>query len=214
MPTDGSVTRWLRLLQAGDPAAAQHLWERYFGRLVGLARKKLQGAPKRVADEEDVALSAFDTFCRNAERGRFPHLLDRDSLWRLLVVITVRKAAHLRRDQSRKKRGGAAAEAGPPPDAAEGDCLASVLGREPDPAFAAQLAEEYQQLLQCLGDAELRAVAVARMQGDSIEEIAARLDYVPRSIKRKLQLIREIWEKEIGRESDQCPPSRARSAEE
>jgi DNA-directed RNA polymerase specialized sigma24 family protein len=197
MSTDGSVTRWLRLLQAGDPAAAQHLWERYFGRLVGLARKKLQGAPRRVADEEDVALSAFDTFCRNAERGRFPHLLDRDSLWRLLVVITVRKAAHLRRHHGRQKRGGAAV-AGPPPGAEA--CLASVLGREPDPAFAAQLAEEYQRLLHCLGDAELRAVAVARMQGDSIEEIAARLGYVPRSIKRKLQLIREVWEKEIGRE--------------
>jgi hypothetical protein len=67
MSSEGSVTQWLGQLQAGDPAAVQPLWERYFQRLVGLARLKLRGAPRRAADEEDVALSAFDSFCRNAE---------------------------------------------------------------------------------------------------------------------------------------------------
>src|ERR1043165_1882401 len=88
MNGDGSITRWIGQLKAGDPVAAQLLWERYFRRLVGLARKKLDGAPRRMADEEDVALSAFDSFCRGAEHGRFPRLEDRDDLWRLLVVIT------------------------------------------------------------------------------------------------------------------------------
>src|SRR3954465_6949521 len=99
MSPEGSVTRWLAPLQAGDPAAAQQLWERYFRRLVGLARTKLRGAPRRAADEEDVALSAFDSFCRHAEAGRFPRLADRDSLWRLLVTVTARKAAHQARDE-------------------------------------------------------------------------------------------------------------------
>ena len=67
-----SVTQWIDRLKAGDPDAAQELWERYFRRLVGLARKKLRAAPRRAADEEDVALSAFDSFCRGAEQGRFP----------------------------------------------------------------------------------------------------------------------------------------------
>src|SRR6476646_2600314 len=57
-----------------------------------------RGAARRAADEEDVALSAFDAFCRDAERGRFPGLLDRDSLWHLLVTLTARKAAHRLRD--------------------------------------------------------------------------------------------------------------------
>ena len=70
MASDGSVSRWIGPLQAGDPAAVQRLWERYFHRLVGLARAKLQNAPRRAADEEDVALSAFDSFCRNAGDGR------------------------------------------------------------------------------------------------------------------------------------------------
>ena len=92
MSREGSVTCWIQLLSTGDPAAAQRLWERYFRRLVGLARTKLRGAPRRAADEEDVALSAFVSFFRGAARGRFPRLEDREDLWRLLVVITARKA--------------------------------------------------------------------------------------------------------------------------
>ena len=48
---EGSVTCWLQQLQAGDQTAAQELWNRYFARLVGLARSKLRGAPRRAADE-------------------------------------------------------------------------------------------------------------------------------------------------------------------
>ena len=100
MVADGSITRWIDQLQAGDLAAAQPLWERYFHLLVELARRKL-GAKPRGADEEDVALSAFDSFCRGLKRGRFPHLQDRDNLWKLLVVLTGRKACHLMRDEQR-----------------------------------------------------------------------------------------------------------------
>src|SRR5213082_599403 len=106
MPPQGSVTQWLGQAQAGDAAAAQQLWQRYFGRLVGLARVKLRGAPRGMADEEDVALSAFDSFYRGVEQGRFLQLNDRDNLWSLLVVITARKAGKLKRDASRQKRGG------------------------------------------------------------------------------------------------------------
>jgi DNA-directed RNA polymerase specialized sigma24 family protein len=199
MPSDGSVTRWLGQLQAGDPAVTQQLWERYFPRLVGLARKKLQGAARAAADEEDVALSAFDSFCQGAGRGQFPQLADRDSLWRLLMVITARKAAHLVRDQGRHKRGGGVRPVPEAPgDEEEESVLGQVLSREPDPAFAAQVAEEYQRLLTRLGDAELESVALWRMEGYTVEEIAGRLGCVARSVKRKLQLIRSIWEKEAG----------------
>src|SRR5206468_6738159 len=101
MAAGESVSQWLCLLRDGDSAAAQRLWELYFHRLVGLARVKLQGRPRRAADEEDVALSAFASFCRNAEAGRFPQLADRDDLWRLLVTLTERKAFNLVRDERR-----------------------------------------------------------------------------------------------------------------
>jgi DNA-directed RNA polymerase specialized sigma24 family protein len=200
MPSNGSVTKWLGRLQAGDPAAAQHLWERYFHRLVGLARTKLQGAPRRAADEEDVALSAFDSFCRGAERGHFPQLEDRDNLWRLLVTLTVRKAARLARDEQCLKRGGGAVlEEAALTDAAAGEMptgLEAVIGREPTPEFAAQVAEECQRLLSVLGDDELRSIALGKMEGYTNSEIAARLECAPATVERRLQVIRRLWEKE------------------
>jgi DNA-directed RNA polymerase specialized sigma24 family protein len=193
---EGSVTRWLGQLQGGDREAAEQLWQRYFLRLVGLARQRLQGAARRAADEEDVALSAFDSFCRNAEAGRFPDLTDRESLWRLLMVLTARKAANLARDEGRQKRGGDVKVVG---ESEEDHLLDQALSREPSPDFAAQVAEEYERLLRALGDGELEAVALGRMEGYTVNEIAARLDIAARSVKRKLQMIRGIWEKEGSR---------------
>jgi hypothetical protein len=72
------------------------LWEHYYPR----------GTPRRFADEEDVALSAFDSFCRGVDLGRFPWLKDRDGLWALRVLITVRKAADLVQYNRRDRRGG------------------------------------------------------------------------------------------------------------
>src|SRR5262249_20340912 len=154
----GSVTNWIGQLQADDAGAAQKLWERYFQRLVGLARKKLQDAPRGAADEEDVALSAFASFCRNASGGKFPQLTDRDDLWRLLVTITARKAFHLRRDEGRQKRGGGdvlslGQVCGPASGAPS--VLEQLVDREPTPDFAALVAEESRRLLHCLGDDQL-----------------------------------------------------------
>jgi hypothetical protein len=83
----GSVTRWLGHLKGGDPRAASHLWQRYFRRIVGLARVKLGHAPRAVADEEDAALSAFRNLCEGAAEGRFDQLHDRDDLWRLRWLL-------------------------------------------------------------------------------------------------------------------------------
>src|SRR5687768_11988392 len=124
----GSVTHWIDDLKAGDGAAADPLWDRYFEGLVRLARARLRAADRGAADEVDVALSAFHSLCRGAARGRFPHLDDRDNLWRLLATITAQKAVdHLRR-QARLKRGGGRARVGPDPagDASAGDVLAQV----------------------------------------------------------------------------------------
>jgi hypothetical protein len=78
-----SVTVWIESLKAGDADAAQKLWRRYFEALVRLARERLRGAPRAVADEEDAALSAFDSFVRGTARGRYPHTgqLKKELFW-------------------------------------------------------------------------------------------------------------------------------------
>src|SRR5262245_29028069 len=92
-----SVTRWLDSLKRGDAEAAAALWQRYFDRLVRLARARLGPGPRRVADEEDVALSAFRCLCDGAARGRFPDLADRNDLWRLLAALALHKAIDQKR---------------------------------------------------------------------------------------------------------------------
>lgn len=193
----GSVTRWIEQLRAGDQAAADPLWQRYFERLVALARARLLRGPRRAADEEDVALSAFHSFCRAAEKGGFPKLEDREDLWRLLATFTRRKAAHLLRDCARLKRGGGAGRTSPEDSADEAIDLELIAGEEPSPALLAEMAEECRRLLARLGDETLRAVAVWKMEGYTNEEIAGKLACVPRTIERKLRLIRAIWESEL-----------------
>jgi DNA-directed RNA polymerase specialized sigma24 family protein len=201
MPAEESVTQWIAQLQAGDQAAAQALWERYFGRLVRLARQRLHGVRRAAADEEDVALSAFDSFCRAVENHRFPQLNDRDGLWRLLVVLTERKAVSLARAERRAKRGGGrvVGESGliPPSSADDSGGLAALPGPEPTPDFAALMAEECERLLDRLEDDTLRRLVLLKLEGYANEEIAQRLGCALRTVERKLGLVRGRWENEV-----------------
>jgi RNA polymerase sigma factor (sigma-70 family) len=196
MTSEGSISRWIDPLKGGNPDAAQQIWDRYFQRLVWLARRRLGSVAPRVGDEEDVVLSAFASFCRGVERGRFPRIDDRDSLWKILVVLTARKASHLLRNEGRQKRRGALSlDAGA--KAGEGGALLEqVLSREPTPAFAAEVAEQYQQLLARLNDPELVRVAGLKIEGYTNEEIAAELVCTTRTVERRLRIIRGLWEKE------------------
>jgi DNA-directed RNA polymerase specialized sigma24 family protein len=187
---DESVTQWIDQLKAGDPAAAGPLWHRYYPKLVALARSRLANFPRRAADEEDVALDAFDSFCRDAAAGCLPRLDDRDDLWRVLLLITGQKAVDLVRRETADKRGGAGANGALD--------LASIAGSEPTPEFAALVADEFRRLIEALPDADLRALAVLKLEGYSNEEIAARCGCVPRTVERRLKVIRSLWAGEVG----------------
>jgi DNA-directed RNA polymerase specialized sigma24 family protein len=202
MSSGGSVTHWLDQLKGGDPAAAQNLWERYFQRLVNLANKKLQGLPRKAVDEEDVALSVFDTFFRRAQGGQFPQLSDRNNLWALLIVLTSRKALDVKRHARRLKRGsGNVLEEAALRELADSSAsavgLEQILASEPTPEFAAQVAEETQRLLAGLPDPDLRALAIAKMEGFTNEDIAREMGCALRTVERKLHRIRGIWAKEV-----------------
>ena len=200
----GSVTHWLGDLRGGDLAAAQPIWERYFGKLVVLARGKLQRQrhPRAEADEEDAALSAFNSFCTGVAQGKFPQLADREDLWRILMTITVRKAYAQIQRQKRLKRGGGrvveeaalrVTKSGAACDAASALGLDMIAGAEPTPEFAAMIAEECRLLLDALEDDGLKQVAISRMEGYSCDEIAAQLGCARRTVARRLDLIRKTW---------------------
>jgi DNA-directed RNA polymerase specialized sigma24 family protein len=197
---DDSVTRWIAGVQTGDDADIHRLWSRYFQRLVRLAGTRLPKHCRRAFDEEDVALSAFQSFCERAEGGQFPQLSDRHDLWRLLATLTIRKAIMTIRHQGRQKRGGGhvlgeSALMGPAD--AEGQGMAEFLSREPTPDEAARFCEQYDQLLASLEHPTLKTIAMRKLDGYSSEEIAGELGITSRTVDRKLQLIRTVWEREI-----------------
>ena len=196
MASASSVTEWVARLKSGDPAAAARLWERYFGRMAGVARERMRGAALRAADEEDAALSAFDSFCRGAKEGRFPQLSDRDDLWRLLVVITVRKVlGQLDRHRAQKRGGGqlVGESALIGRDAAAAAGLDGLSGGEPSPELAVMVVDQYRRLREGLRTEALRQVLDLRLEGYTREEIADSLGCAERTVRRKLELIREAW---------------------
>ena len=200
MSSTHSVTRWLEKLKAGDQQAANKLWDRYFGQLVRLARGKLRGARRRAEDEEDVALNALNSFFCGAAAGRFPGLHDRDGLWPLLVAITARKAIKLRQHENRIKRGGGkvrgnSALVGPKKNSGEPAGWEQIIGHEPTPLFACQMADACHHLLEQLPEEALRQVALWKLEGYSNAEIAAKLACIERTVERKLARIRRIWGK-------------------
>ena len=192
-----AVTVWIEGVKAGDSQAAQRLWEQYFARMVELARRKLEGLGRAAADEEDVAISAFKSFCIGARQGRFTQLVDRHNLWPLLLTITANKSIDLLRRQNRLKRGGRPDQR--PRNASEGAGyvpLSQLLSKEPDPAFATAVAEELQRLLSRLettGDLDLKRIAIWRMDGDSTTEIAQKLGKKKqRRLLKKKSIISEL----------------------
>jgi RNA polymerase sigma factor (sigma-70 family) len=199
MQSDGSVTHWIDQVKEGDGEAAQALWERYFTRLVEAARSRLQGTVRAMADEEDVALSVIDSFCRAAEQGRFPELAGRDGLWRLLVRMTARKVVDQRRRESRQRRGGGNVLREEALAAAELDVrsLAEVADEEPTPEFVVLLAERVERLLDHLGDEDLKTLTIGRLEGYTNEELAKQLGCSLRTVERRLRLVREICKQEV-----------------
>jgi RNA polymerase sigma factor (sigma-70 family) len=178
---NSSVTEWIERLKTGEAEAADCLWNRYFERLVRLARKKLGSTPRREADEEDVAVIVFRNLWQGAELGRFPELRNRENLWPLLVVLTSRRVHDLRRREKRRSSDGDPEE------------LDHIIAEEPCPEFAAMMTENVSRLFAVL-DPVQRKVAQGKLEGRGNAEIARELGCSQRTVERKLHVIRRIWD--------------------
>ncbi|MEY4180805.1 MAG: hypothetical protein RLY70_4379 [Planctomycetota bacterium] len=188
-----AVSELFERLCGGDQRAVEGLMGHFFPRMRALAQRVLDGHPLPVLDAADVAQSAFATFWKRAEGGEFARQVDRNELWRLLATITVRRARRKMVQELADKRGG-------------GRVLhETLLGGEDGNASFADLVRDTtvddldlscQELLDRLGDDELRQIALWRLMGHSNRDSAAMKDCSERTIERKLELIREIWDQD------------------
>lgn len=163
-----------------DPAEADDAipFEKYSKELVALVLRRLDRDTRRKADAEDIVQSAIRSFLTGQAAGRFA-FRDPDDLWKLLVVITLRKCRRnatrlraLKRDVRR--------EVGLP--ALEGRDVAQYVPQPDEVATAAELLDGL--LLGATGVE--REIILARLEGYAPPEIAERAKVSERKVYRVL----------------------------
>lgn len=188
-----AVTECYEKFYGGDREAAEGLMRFFYPRMLAVARRLLSSRPLAVLDGADVAQSAFATFCKRVEGGEFRRGLKREELWGLLEKITIRRAGRRIRRELADKRGR--------PYLLD----EAMLSLRFDDATLAEVARQKgfddldlfcQELLDRLGDDELRQIALWRLMGYSNREIADMKGCSERTIERKLELIRAIWDQD------------------
>ena len=195
---DESVTGWLDLLKLGNDTATRKIWEYYFESVVDLARRRLGNTPRRAADEEDVALSVFNRLFTGISGGQFPDLSDRDSLWRLLVVMTSRRSIDQIQHDRRQKRGAGlvGGDSALLPLNGEDSAILGfdqLAGDDPTAEYIAMMAEETTKYLSLLDDENMQQIALRKLEGYTNQEIAEMMSLNVRTIERRLQSIRQRW---------------------
>lgn len=205
MSVDGDdLTVWLQRLKSGDADAPAAILEQCLPSLLRYARRKLENrdVPRRAADEEDIALSAFQSFFEGAAAGDFSKLDHTSNLRSVLYTIAIRKITALERRHGRIKAGsgkvrGDSAVGWRTDDGDYVDGFAQLADSGYTPAFVVEAAESCEALMSALPDDTLRAVAIWRMEGYTNQEIATKLDWTIRKVERKVAKIRDIWAKEL-----------------
>ena len=192
-----NITHYLPALHRGDEQAAERLWREYFVKIVRLARRRMEGLRLRAADEEDVAVSAMNSFCRMAKNREEP-IADSTELWKLLATIVKRKVNKERQRQFAAKRQEhrLLGESGVSPqyddEKEDQNALAQFSGRDPSPELAAQLAETWERILE-FPDAE--EIVLLKNSGYSNSEIAEKMGCSTRTIQRNIEKIWKEWQR-------------------
>ena len=185
----GSVSILISKVKEGDEDSVRELWNRYSGALVRSAQTRISKQVAAKVDSEDLAQSVFFAIYRGAVEDKFDQLNDRAGFWTLVLAITRRKAVDRIRNLTAAKRGGAAAMRAS--QEAVGESVANLVDRAPSREVDPQVEVECEDLLASLkqqldiedASGMLTRVAMSRIAGLSVKEIAAELDRTDRTVE-------------------------------
>src|SRR3954471_8380220 len=144
-----SFAEFLSRLQARDAAAAQELFGRFTHQLIAVALRHIGAGLRHKVDPEDVVQSAYKSFFSRYGAGNLD-VVNWNSLWGLLTLITVRKCAE-RAAYHRAECRDVAREVAPP-RGEEALQWPDPFGREPTPLEAVVLSETVEQLFSSLNE--------------------------------------------------------------
>jgi RNA polymerase sigma-70 factor (ECF subfamily) len=186
-----SFADFLTRLHRGDDAAAQELFGRFAHQLIALALRHIDTGLRHKVDAEDVVQSVYKSFFARYGDGNLA-IVNWNSLWGLLTLITVRKCAE-RAAYHRAERRDAAREVSPPRGEEAAPSL-EPFGREPTPLEAVVLSEMVEQLLASLDEDE-RPILELSLQGYTTREISERLGRAERTVRLLREGVRHRLER-------------------
>jgi len=192
-----SVTQWLPALKQSDPEAVKALFDRFFKSIVQTASRHLKNMPRRVADEEDVAMSAVESVCFAASDHRCSKLEDRNDLQKMLFTKVRDKSVKISREACAQKRGSGKVRGESVFEAFQTGSFDGGLDVEDFREFEAEFIASIRESFERLPDEMLQTIALLRTEGWEICEIAKKVELTERSVYRKLDLIRDSWAKEF-----------------
>jgi RNA polymerase sigma-70 factor (ECF subfamily) len=186
-----SFTAFFDRLRARDDGAAKELLGRFTHQLIALAVRHIDAGLRHKVDPEDVVQSAYKSFFLRYGSGNLD-VVNWNSLWGLLTLITLRKCAE-RAAYHRAERRDAGREVSPPRGEEAAPWL-EPIGREPTPLEAAVLTETIRQLLAGL-DEEERPILELSLQGYTTREISERLGRAERTVRLLREGVRHRLER-------------------
>ncbi|MFO0966023.1 MAG: ECF-type sigma factor [Gemmataceae bacterium] len=186
-----SFVEFLARLHRRDDAAARELFSRFTRQLIAMAHRHMGVGLRHKVDPEDLVQSAYKSFFFRFGAGKLD-IVNWNSLWGLLTLITLRKVAD-RAAYFRAECRDTAREA-PLPRADKAARWREPLGREPTPDEAALLSETVEQLLAGL-DEEERPILELSLEGHTTREISERLGRAERTVRLLREGVRHRLER-------------------
>ena len=195
---DLSLTTFLPAAKRGDADALNEITRRLLPRVLRVVERELRGM--RAADAECVADSVFVYFWKSAEGGAFgrDNFARSEELWAYLMRVARNKVTDYARNGRALKRDcgrtlgedsvwhKSAGETGGGFDALDGGELR--------PEERAAFAETFEEFMAVLPEPVLREIVILKLELCTVDEIADELNTSPRTVKRKLKLIRDYWD--------------------
>jgi RNA polymerase sigma-70 factor (ECF subfamily) len=190
-PDPSSDQELVERCRTGSESAAAELFNRYVSRLLGVARKRIGERMNSRLDPEDVVQSVFRTFFTRLKSDQF-EITDEDDLSKLLVRITLHKT--LRQIAYHR-----AARRDPNHEAPQGELsqqdILQVMTKEPTPATVVTFIDQLDHFLGRLSKEE-QQILTLRLQGYSTEEIAQQINSYDRKVRRVLERVKALVQKE------------------